>query len=61
LSFFALPSQILKSRNDCAAVDLPPRERLSSCAESGVGVIVSRVSREVVEVCSRVVRVLVLR
>lgn len=55
------PSQILKSGNDCAAVDLPPRERLLGFAESGVGVIASRVSREVVEVCSRVVRILVLR
>jgi len=28
------PSQILKSRNDCATVGLPPRERLVDFAES---------------------------
>jgi hypothetical protein len=55
------PSQIPKSRNDCAAVGLPPRKRLLGFAESGVEGIASRVSREVVEVCSRVVRILVVR
>ena len=55
------PSQTLKSRNDCASVDLSPRECLLGFAESGVGAFASRVSKEVVEVYSRVVRMLVLR